>query len=340
MSKKATTPKTHTHAAGDNAQNHTHTHDHTHAPKGELHVLPNSQVTVTITWDKVEPVYQKVLQKAAHQVKMDGFRQGKVPASIAEGMLKPGALVEEVLQQILPAAYSEEIKKSQKKPISSPEIDPVAVDKGKDWVLTVYFAEVQPVELGKYQDVVKKSLKEAEKEIAEKLKGLEKADSDSKSTSKNAKKPNEASATTLSDEEKENMKMTHVFRALLENIHNKVQEILVHAEVRREIEHLLQQLRQLNLKVEDYLSSRQMNAEALQQEYAIQAVGTLRLEFILAEIAKEQKLTVEDKEIDDVLDKVADGKLSAKQRQDVDYRSYLFSTLLKQKVMKHLLALG
>ncbi len=284
-------------------------------------IIENSKVTVTLPWSSVEPAYNKVLNKAAQHVKADGFRKGKVPPAMAEKMISQQALFEETLQQVLPPAYSKVIQDLKKLPITRPEIEPVEMEKGKDWVLNVYFAEQQPVELGKYQAEVKAVLKDAEKEVKEletKLKAEKKE---------------------ITEHQKEDIQLKHVFQKLIASIKPKVQELLVREEVNRQVQTLVDQLRQLNLKVEDYLKSRQMTGQQLQQEYAASALTSLQLEFILAEIAKDLKLTVVDKEIEETLDKIADGKLPVQQKQNPDYRSYIFSTLLKQKVVKHLLAL-
>ncbi len=298
-------------------------------------VLPNSKITVTLIWAQVEPAYTQVLQKAAQNLKADGFRKGKVPAQLAEKMLKKDALYEEVIEQVLPAAYTKALQDSKKLPISRPEVDPVQLEKGKDWIFDIYFAEQQPVELGNYQPAVKKGLQEAKKEIDERTAELKKnAKEDAKAEDDKNKAPTE-----LTETQQEDVKLKHIFKLLVETVKPKVQELLIRAEVNREIQRLVDQLRQLNLKVEDYLRSRQVTAEQLQQEYAASALTSLQIEFILAEISREQKFTVEEKEIEDMLEKIGGGTLSKEQRQDSDYRSYIFSNLLKQKVVKYLLSL-
>jgi FKBP-type peptidyl-prolyl cis-trans isomerase (trigger factor) len=335
MSKTSPSKTTqHTH---DHQHDHDHAHDHSHTDNV---VQPNSKITVTIPWATVQPAYTKVIQKAAQHLKADGFRIGKVPLHVAEKMLKQDAIVEEVAQQVLPAAYSKALQDSDKKPISRPEIDPVQMEKEKDWVFDVYFAELQPIVLGKYQDTVKKAVKEAQKEIEEKNAELKKtaketdAKSDDKDKEEKAKKPTE-----LTETQQEDVKLKHIFKNFVETIQPKVQEILIRTEVDRELRQLVDQLKQLNLKVEDYLRSRQVTVEQLQQEYAASALTSLQIEFILAEIARDQKLTVTEEEIDKMLEQIGGGKLSQEQRKDADYRSYIFSNLLKQKVIKYLLTI-
>src|SRR5260221_10631936 len=66
MAKKTTTPKTTAtqpvdeHAGHDHAGHDHSDHDHNH---GDNIVQPNSKITVTVAWAKVQPVYDRVLKK-------------------------------------------------------------------------------------------------------------------------------------------------------------------------------------------------------------------------------------------------------------------------------------
>jgi FKBP-type peptidyl-prolyl cis-trans isomerase (trigger factor) len=336
---------------------HTHTHDE---PKQSPLVAPNSQVTVTIPWKIVEPAYQKNLQKLAQRIKAPGFRVGKVPATMAEKMIDPAKVLDPTIQDILPAAYMAELKKQNKTPITQPEIDPIQMEKGQDWIFTVYFAERPEVKLGEYQKVVKQAIKDADKEIAElDKKTAEEAKAKEKEAAKDTKddqkkddqKTTEEGKTTapkapeakpLTDTQKEDMRSRFIFRALIEKIQPKIPELLIRSEVNRDLQNLVNQLKQLNLAVEDYLKSRQMTPDQLRQESAQTALTSLQIEFILAEIARDQKLTVDDKEIDEALDKTFGGKdkVTKEQRENPDYRSYVFSSLIKQKTVQFLQKIG
>jgi FKBP-type peptidyl-prolyl cis-trans isomerase (trigger factor) len=300
-------------------------------------VAPNSSVKVTIPWKTVKKSYEQVLTKAAKNVKADGFRQGKVPPTVAEKLLDQSKLYDLTLQEILPEAYTEALKEAKLSPISQPEIEPVQMEKEKDWVFTLSFATQPTITLGDYQKVTKKALAEAEKEVTETEKKLKE---DAKKAEKDHKDhEGHTHPTELTAQQKDDVKMKHIFRGLVDSIHPTIPEILVRGEVNRELQRLADQLQQLRLSVDEYLKSRQMTMEQVRQEYAVMAVSSLQIEFILGAIAKDQKMNVEDKEIEETLDKVAGGKLTPAERQNPDYRSYIFSTLLKQKVMQFLLSL-
>lgn len=348
MSKKTSSQTPSTTTATDQAHGHDHaghTHNHPAAatnsakPDQNSAIQPNSELQVTIPWATVQPVYQKNLQKMAQQVKAPGFRVGKVPMAMAEQIIDPNKVLDPTIREVFPAAYQQALTAAKKAPISQPEIDPIELGKGKDWVFTVYFAETQELTLGKYQDVVKKAHKAAEKEIVEQdqKRAEEKPAEQDKPAEQNKSAVAPQATKPLTDEQKDDIRFKHIFKELVLSTEPKVQEILVRDQVNREISRLADQLQQLHIPPEDYLKSRGMNLDQLRGEYAGMALSQLQIEFLLAAIAKDQKITVEDKEIEETLEKIDGGKLSAKTRQDAEYRSYIFSNLLKQKVLKHLL---
>lgn len=323
-------------------------HDHTHNDQNQpqLPIAPNSQVAVTIPWATIEPAYQKAVRRFARNAKVDGFRKGKVPAALAEQMVDQNALVEHVLQTVLPDAYSEAVKAADKKPISQPEVDPVKAEKGSDWEIIAYFAEAPEIKLGKYQDAVKKGAKEAEKEIKEREEELKKKADEQKAAAKEKKEvasdtdnAPELPTTELTDAQKDDIKVRHIFRHLVEQVNPQIAELLVRREADRELRRLLEQLDQLKLSVDSYLQSRNMNADQLRLEYISSAATSLQLEFTLAEIGKAEKITADDKEVDETIDRVFGDKATDEQRQNSEYRTYIYSSLVKQKIAKYLLSL-
>lgn len=330
---KSSSAKTHNHHDHDH-----HDHDHTHAQDPALQsplIGPNSKVTVTIPWATVQPVYQKNLQKLSSKLQASGFRKGKVPAHMAEQMIEPMNLIEPVLQEVLPSAYSDVLQKEKKRPISSPEFDPRHVGKNVDWEIDIYFAEMPELQLGKYKDVVKKVKPAALKEIEEALKSRQEATKNLEKTEGQKPEP----LTELPQAEQEEIRLKHIYRELATTIKPLVPELLVRQEANRQLEQLQKQLDQMKISVQRYLEIRKMTGEQLQQEYAGIAVSQMQLEFILAELAKTEKVEVSDQEVDTKLDELSKEPLTTEQKQSHPYRSYLFSTLLKEKVNKFLLSL-
>jgi len=84
------------------------------------------------------------------------------------------------------------------------------------------------------------------------------------------------------------------------------------------------------------LSSVGKTPEILRKEYQKQAEKTLKLEFILAEVAERESISIEPQEIDDFIKKAPDEKTK---KALEGRRYYLASALRKQKTLDHLLSL-
>ncbi len=331
MTKKPTTPTT---------SNQTPKAD---ADQKSLPIAPNSQVTLTIPWATVEPAYTNAVKALAQRIKVDGFRQGKLPFAMAEERVDQSAVLERTLQKVLPPVYTAELEKTKQLPLTQPEIEPVKAEKGQDWEITVYFAVRPSITLGQYRPVVIEAIQASQKDIVEEEKKLaEKVGEEKVPAISEKKETSEIPATpiTLTDQQKEDFTTRYIFKALVEEINPQIPELLVRREANRDLDRLLNQLTQLKLSVDDYLKSRQLTPDQLRQEYMAVGVSALQIEFILAEIAKAEKFTVEDKEIDKTLTTMAGGKITDELLQNPDYRTAVFSTLLKQKVAKFLLSLS
>jgi len=270
--------------------------------KKEL-IAPNTAIKLTLTWAEVAPVYQKVLTKMARRVKQPGFRVGKVPPHIAEGLLGYYAIVDQVLQEILPAKYAAAIKKSGKKPLTNPDIKPVSIDKGKDWELTAEIAEEPEVKLTGYQKVVKEAVKHDRDAI------------------------NRVSTEKAKD--KEDHLLSHIFKALVAKFGPAIPELLLKDQVQREIYRLEQDLKQMQLTLEDYLKKQNKTFEQFSQSLAVEKLGQLQLEFILQNLIKLEELEATPEEIDSKTSEIKDKPDS--------YRAYFKTVIERDKAIKHLL---
>ena len=92
-------------------------------------IAPNDSIQITLNWKLVEPVYKKTVSNFAKDVKAEGFRVGKAPLAIVEQKIGLEKIIDQVLRELLPEAYEKEIKKSGKKPITTPEFNPISLEK-------------------------------------------------------------------------------------------------------------------------------------------------------------------------------------------------------------------
>lgn len=88
------------------------------------------KLTVQIPEDQIQEKIAKRLQSLAHQVKIDGFRPGKVPQGVVKK--RYGMQVrEEVLSDLIQTTFADAVRDEQLKPAGAPEIKAHKADEGE-----------------------------------------------------------------------------------------------------------------------------------------------------------------------------------------------------------------
>ena len=213
----------------------------------------------------------------------------------------------------MPQVYAQALKEHELKPISSPKIEAQEIGEEKDWVFKITVAEKPKIDLGNYKEEIKKAKKPAPKIWTPKEKGKSDKDKD----------------------KKENP-LAKVLETLLKTTRVEIPDLLIENETNRLLAQTLEEIKKLGLTIDSYLSSVGKTPEILRKEYQKQAEKTLKLEFILAEVAERESISIEPQEIDDFIKKAPDEKTK---KALEGRRYYLASALRKQKTLDHLLSL-
>jgi trigger factor len=112
------------------------------------------KLTVEVDEDELRGAVDETMRRLVREVRLPGFRPGKVPRRLIESRLGPKAIREEVLRDALPRYYSEAVEETALDVIASPEIDVTA---GSDAGNIVFDAvvEVRPeVSVAGYEGLV------------------------------------------------------------------------------------------------------------------------------------------------------------------------------------------
>ena len=80
------------------------------------------ELTITANEADLSPVKQNTLKKLAPQVKLSGFREGKVPLNLVEKNLDPSAFQSEFLDAAVNALYNEALNRENLRPVANPEM--------------------------------------------------------------------------------------------------------------------------------------------------------------------------------------------------------------------------
>jgi trigger factor len=82
------------------------------------------RILVEVPFDELKPDFDRAYKKIAQQVKVPGFRPGKVPARIIEARLGRGVVLEEVVNGAVPVKYSEAVTAAEAvTPVGTPNIE-------------------------------------------------------------------------------------------------------------------------------------------------------------------------------------------------------------------------
>jgi trigger factor len=100
------------------------------------------RLKVSVPASQVEAAYSDRLQRLARQVKMPGFRPGKVPTKVVEQQYGP-RLMEEVVGDLIQTSFREAVGQEGLRPAGGPRIEPKSLQRGQEFSYTAEF-EVYP----------------------------------------------------------------------------------------------------------------------------------------------------------------------------------------------------
>ena len=108
------------------------------------------ELTIQVEADVFEAAVQQAYLKNRTKINVPGFRKGKAPRKIIEGMYGAGVFYEDAIEATYPAAYAEAVKEQGLDDVGYPKVELVEV--GKDGFTFKALVSVRPeVKLGDYK---------------------------------------------------------------------------------------------------------------------------------------------------------------------------------------------
>jgi trigger factor len=101
------------------------------------------KLAVTVEGPRITQALDEAARHLADEVKIPGFRKGRVPRRVLESRLGKGAVVQHAVQDALPQFYAEAVRASELDPVGQPEYDLEEFEEGKDAAFTAT-VEVRP----------------------------------------------------------------------------------------------------------------------------------------------------------------------------------------------------
>ena len=94
------------------------------------------RINVEVPFTELQPDIDTAFQQMAKQVRMPGFRPGKVPVRLLEARVDKQEMFNQVIGEAVPARYSEAVTTSDVRPLGQPEIDITNQEYGQDLTFT------------------------------------------------------------------------------------------------------------------------------------------------------------------------------------------------------------
>lgn len=110
------------------------------------------RLTVEVPFEELKSEMDKAYKEIAGQVNIPGFRKGHVPPRIIDQRFGRAAVIEQVVNQVLPGHYSDAVNQNELRPMAQPEVDVTEIPnvtgpQGGQLVFTAEVAVVPPFEL-------------------------------------------------------------------------------------------------------------------------------------------------------------------------------------------------
>lgn len=253
------------------------------------------ELTIIIPWAIAKKAQEEIENELVKSVKIAGFRPGQAPKNVAKGKLNPELVREEMLKKVVGKAYNDAIDRYKLNPIISPQIHIEVFTDGTDIVFAATTCEAPEVELGNYKDEIKKIT--AKSKIA------------------------------IPGKEEQKASLDDILDASLKEAKITIPEILIENETSRLLSQMLDELKKLGLTLDQYLSSKGLDAEKLRLEYKTKAEQDLKLEFFLRKVADTEKITVEKEDIEKALASIENPS----ERQEIMKNPYLVASIIRQQ---------
>ena len=110
------------------------------------------RLTITVPAETVDQKANDRLKEMGKQVKLDGFRPGKVPFKVVKKRYGQSAR-QEVLGEVMQSSYMEAVIKEELHPAGAPKIEPQNVEEGSDLVFVAVFEVYPEIEVADFAKV-------------------------------------------------------------------------------------------------------------------------------------------------------------------------------------------
>lgn len=286
--------------------------------------LPNSEIKLIVTLEnsKVKEVHDKVVANLVANSEVKGFRKGKAPVEEVLKNADFSKIEGETVSELLKKYYPGIVKEKGIFPYSNPKIELKQFAIDKDFIFEATVALKPEYKVADYKKIVKELKSEIEKENKELEKNIE---------NKEEGKEEKVNKRELTAED--------VINRVIEKSDFKISELIVNEETDRLLERFINQIKGLNLNVDQLLKAQNKSYDDLLADHKQIATNNIKSEFILNQIVKDNSLEASETEVDEFIKNLGDEKLIAQFSNPAE-KWYIKGIIEKNKSLDYLKNLG
>ncbi len=278
--------------------------------------LPKNTVelSVKVPWEDIKKEYDSSFEIIRKDLKVEGFRKGKAPKNIAESKIQKDVVYEHLLRSYIPRVYSEILKKEDVRPIISPKVELTKAKENEEWEIKMTTATTPDIKLNNYKEKVKKAKENVKKS--------------------DIWVPGKDKEPTEEDKEKQRQaEFQAALEALLSEATVEISDLVIEEEANQRLSKLVDDVQRVGLTMESYLKSKNLTKEQIMEQIKKEIEDTYKMEFLLQKIADEEKINVEQAELDTIFAGIKDEK----EKQAVQGNMYYYASLMrKQKTLDYI----
>ncbi|MGY5884161.1 trigger factor [Modestobacter lacusdianchii] len=94
------------------------------------------RLAIEVPWSDLDHAFGEVYKELGRQVRVPGFRPGKVPNRVLDQRIGRPVVLEQVVQHAVPEVYSEAIRENQVRVISQPDVEVTRLEDGEALAFT------------------------------------------------------------------------------------------------------------------------------------------------------------------------------------------------------------
>ncbi len=309
--------------------------------KVNIKKLPKNEVEIEgeLEAELFETYFKTALKNIGEGVKLDGFRQGKIPEHVLLSNIPEIKILEEMAQMALNEHYPKILEQEMLDLIGRPEIAITKLARNNPLGFKIKSAVMPEIKLADYKKIAKKVIGD----VTEEEKNIVVTDEDVESTIMDIRKsraPRKHIAEGETKEEaeakeelpefnddfvqalgpfenvedfKEKLKINiklekenqlkektrlKIIETIIDETEADLPEILVEIELDKILYRMESDITQMGLKFEDYLKHLNKTIEDLRKEFRNDAEKKAKLGLVLSEIAKVEKITASEEEVE------------------------------------------